>query len=419
MQAQRGSADIATGNVGEKLVIGNSCCERACAARRLADRRVDGVNGLPHGLIDNNAVIEAGRMGGVWHSPHAAVGCVATLQASRACLIDARDRPGGERHDATEHVPEGVAGTVCKVVSPKRHRRFSVEEDSDALSSEVLSFPASVVCSALSRSSMNTRRGTFFISASNLRRDAPSFAFNSMASPATRVFAERTAAVDNDAPIGAGANAIALAEEATEEEAPHDVTGAAPSLQASRACLIDARDNPGGEPTSFARALSFLTVGGVAGTVCNEVLPKRHCLPGAKDPVCFSAVTVLCAATTPHASRACRIAARDKPGGERCDAWRADPIGVAGIVSNSVQPKRQRLPESRPTAPSSVPDILEELSVSEALPRPISVVSSSFSNSSFSGIDNLWAQVSTGSMTIISTPKPGAIFGLEWLSNVQ
>jgi len=221
--------------------------------------------------------------------------------------------------------------------------------------------------------------------------------------------------VENGTPIDD--NAIDVDEGATEEESPHDLTGTASSLQASRACLIDARDKPGGETTVFTSALSFLSVGGVVGMVSNEVLPKRHCLPATKDAVCSSAITVPCTAL--HASRACRIAARDNPGGERCDARHAVPTGVAGIVSNRVQPKRQRLPELRPAAPSSVPDMLEELSVSEALPRPISIVSSSVPKSVTSGSDNLWTQVSTGSMEIIAPPKPGAIFGLEWLSTVQ
>jgi len=253
-----------------------------------------------------------------------------------------------------------------------------------------------------------------------LRRNAPCFAFNSIASRATRDFADRMPALYSDDPKGVGANAIALDEGATEEdEAPHDVTGAASSLQASRACLIDARDKPGGEPISFASALSFLPVGGVAGVVSNEVVPKRHCLPEAKELVCLSAVRLLCAAPTPHDSCACRIAARDKPSGERCDARHALPTGVVGLVSKRVPPKRQRLPDLRPTRPRSVPDMLEELSVSEELPRPTSVVSASLSKSSISESDNLWAKVSTGSMAIISTAEPGAIFGLEWLSTVH
>jgi len=218
--------------------------------------------------------------------------------------------------------------------------------------------------------------------------------------------------VENGAPIDDNAGA-------TEEESPHDLTGTASSLQASRACLIDARDKPGGETTVFTSARSFLSVGGVVGMVSNEVLPKRHCLPATTCAGDSSAITVPCTASTLHASRACRIAARDNPGGERCDARHAVPTGVAGIVSNRVQPKRQRLPELRPAAPSSVPDMLEELSVSEALPRPISIVSSSVPKSVTSGSNNLWTQVSAGSMEIIAPAKPGAIFGLEWLSTVQ
>jgi len=156
MQAQRGSADSATGNIIPDFVIGGCCCKRASAARLFADCRLDGVSGLPHALIESNALDEADSLGDVWHSPHAAIGTVDTLQASRACRSDARDRPGGERQDTTEDVPEGVAGTVSNVVPPNRHRRLSVEEESDALSSEVLPFPASVVWSALSRSSMKT-----------------------------------------------------------------------------------------------------------------------------------------------------------------------------------------------------------------------------------------------------------------------
>jgi hypothetical protein len=233
-------------------------------------------------------------MGALGHSPHAPIGTVAILKVSRACLIDARDKPGGERHDNPEAFPEGVAGTVSKAVPPKRHRRLSIEEDSDALSSEVLPFPVSVVCSALSRSSMNTGLGAFFAgaSASNLRSVAACLAFNSIDSRAARVFAERTPAIDDCAPVED--NAIDVGERAAEEKSPHAATGSASSLQASRACLIDARDNPGGEPTVFESTLSFLSVGGVVGMVSNDVLPKRHCLPATRGAADFSAVTVLC-----------------------------------------------------------------------------------------------------------------------------
>jgi hypothetical protein len=77
-----------------------------------------------------------------------------------------------------------------------------------------------------------------------------------------------------------------------------------------------------------------------------------------------------------HASRASRIAAREKPGGEFIGIVAAD--GVAGIVSNEVFPKRQRL--ARLGRPSLL-DKPEELSVSDALLCPMSVVVASSATS--------------------------------------
>lgn len=161
MQVQRGTVDNAVGFISPNLVMDASRCQRGHAVRRFAACTLDGVNGLPHGLIEIKAVHEVDGEEDMRHPPHAAVGTVAALKASRACRIAARDRPGGERQDTREDDPEGVAGTVSNVVPPKRHRCLSVQEESSPLSSEVLPLSASVVCSALSRSSTKTWRVAF------------------------------------------------------------------------------------------------------------------------------------------------------------------------------------------------------------------------------------------------------------------
>jgi hypothetical protein len=73
-----------------------------------------------------------------------------------------------------------------------------------------------------------------------------------------------------------------------------------------------------------------------------------------------------------HESRAWRKAARESPGGDRRDT--APAHGVDGIVPSDVFPKRQR--RGKPQWPSSL-DKADELSVSDPLVFPISVVSSS------------------------------------------
>lgn len=151
-----------------------------------------------------------------------------------------------------------------------------------------------------------------------------------------------------------------------------DVAGE-PTLHASRACRIDARDNPGGEPRAFARALNLATLGGVAGTVSNELLPKRHCLPELRtvaEPDDFNR----------KASRSCRIDARESPGGEATAENAFEATGVAGIVSKGVLPKLQGLLTPWLDSELDRPDALSE---SEALPLPpISVVSASSSEAS-------------------------------------
>jgi len=157
---------------------------------------------------------------------------------------------------------------------------------------------------------------------------------------------------------------------------------------ASRSWRIDARDKPGGErvlPNSaLASALSLATVGGVAGTVSSALLPKRHCLAGTEADA-FGSSSVAddseeLSTTLRTASRACRKAARDRPGGEPNDGRASVATGVAGIVSSAVVPKRHCLFGSRRPPELDTP---EELSVSEALPGPpTSVVSPSSSKSS-------------------------------------
>lgn len=53
-----------------------------------------------------------------------------------------------------------------------------------------------------------------------------------------------------------------------------------------------------------------------------------------------------CSASALHASRAWRIAARERPGGDGSDSRVAAPTGVAGTVSSAVPPKRHRRPSA-------------------------------------------------------------------------
>jgi hypothetical protein len=76
------------------------------------------------------------------------------------------------------------------------------------------------------------------------------------------------------------------------------------------------------------------------------------------------------------------MAERDIPGGER-SGDRSDIVdpaaGVEGIVSSGVIPNRHRLPTVA-KVPHSVPELDDEPSSPEALPKPMSVVSSSSCN---------------------------------------
>jgi len=232
--------------------------------------------------------------------PHGAAAIGSALpHASRACRMAARESPGGELSDSPTAVPTGVAGTVSNAEPPKRQCRPARAEHSDELSSDAdaLPCPASAVSS---RSSMNntfcTRlRGVEGQAATSENRDeevaelrcirnsasalssaAPCLAFNSNASRASRLFAERNAGGVIGTPEASLAIAVATHVVESFCASPHDVT-------ASRAWRIDARESPGGErvlPSSaLASAFNFATVGGVAGTVSNGVLPKRHRLP--------------------------------------------------------------------------------------------------------------------------------------------
>lgn len=113
------------------------------------------------------------------------------------------------------------------------------------------------------------------------------------------------------------------------------------------------------------------TLGGVAGTVCKELLPKRHCLPELRDVAVADDLKR-------KASRSCRIDARESPGGEAGEKF-LEATGVAGIVSKGVLPKRQGLLTPWLDSELDRPDALSE---SEALPLPISVVSASSSKAS-------------------------------------
>jgi hypothetical protein len=125
------------------------------------------------------------------------------------------------------------------------------------------------------------------------------------------------------------------------------------------------------------------------------VLPKRHrfsdwIAPSLKTlPIVAAASScssgASCRSKPLHASRAARIEARDSPGGEPKWLGKTAPAtGVAGIVSSKVFPKRHRLVA---LPQSSLQDTPEELSVSEALLWPTSVVSSSSRNCTLLALD--------------------------------
>ena len=149
----------------------------------------------------------------------------------------------------------------------------------------------------------------------------------------------------------------------------------------SRAC--EPRVNPGAQANEAKSEAAF----GVNGTVKSDVMPKRQCRPA---PVTESRAWRI-ADLGVMESRAWRIAERDIPGGERNGerSGIADPaLGVVGIVSSGVMPKRHRLPTEVEVAQSAPDELSSPL---EALPQPTSVVSSSSSNA-----DGLKAAFVTG-----------------------
>lgn len=153
---------------------------------------------MVHGLKASEAVE-------VWVFPQEGADSLSALQASRAWRMAARERPGGDAF------ARGVGGTVSSTVQPKRHRRPSGADDSEELSSEALVLPMSGACSlslpwmdgSVSSSEAASLIRFFLIaSASALRSSAPCFALCIMASRASRLFTERTAAGVIGAPTG-------------------------------------------------------------------------------------------------------------------------------------------------------------------------------------------------------------------------
>lgn len=133
---------------------------------------------------------------------------------------------------------------------------------------------------------------------------------------------------------------------------------------------------------------------GVFGTVPKDVSPKRDNATPVRTgaQAAGTAFAELCGPKSTAVgfckqkeSRASRMAAREKPGGEPPPKLDVAADGVPGIVSNGVIPKRQRLPKRR--CPSLL-DMPEELSASEALLCPTSVVASSSAASMFNSFCN-------------------------------
>lgn len=219
MQAHRGAADVAACcGLVENQVVRPSCLVRAASripifsasriARCFAERPAVGVIGCPHGLIVRAAEL-------AWLVPHEGAAGLSALHESRAWRIAARESPGGERgHPAA---PTGVAGIVSNAVQPKRHRLPSAAEHSEALSSEALVCPKSVVCSPSLRSSLKAGPFTFCAEPSSAAAPAMRLLFKASASALSKVapclacvnasraallFAERTAGGVIGAPDG-------------------------------------------------------------------------------------------------------------------------------------------------------------------------------------------------------------------------
>jgi len=153
------------------ITVATLQASRACLVDASDTGQADGVTGRADGVtgradgVTGQADRVTGQADGVAGQADGVTGQAIGVTGQPDGVTGQADgvRPGGERHDTKEDVRERVAETVSKVVSPKRHRCLSVDEDSDALSSELLPFPASVVCSALSMSSIKTGRGAFFV----------------------------------------------------------------------------------------------------------------------------------------------------------------------------------------------------------------------------------------------------------------
>lgn len=157
---------------------------------------------------------------------------------------------------------------------------------------------------------------SFLSWASAFKSSAPCFARASGHSRAALLFAERIPGGVIGMPHGLTVSTDAL-DSADSEAAPH-FTVFGSILHASRACRIDVRDKPGGEPTTFARDLNLAAVGGVEGAVRKVLLSKRHGLLRVFEswPAAADEIVVLSDTSTLHASRACRAAACDFPDGE-------------------------------------------------------------------------------------------------------
>lgn len=307
------------------------------------------------------------------------------LHMSRACRIALRDRPGGEASDACP--PTGVLGVVPSGVLPKRH-----------------------CCPVLATVSMVTSLSesswTFVSEASGKDSTSDSeelvvdcFAIFSSFWALFRSFSREASCFILAKDSRAVWRFPAPADDVASSWQPPHVGGG--PLHASRSHRISVCDKPGGEPTTFLSAFHFAPETGVFGTVPNNDSPKRHTVFDGTETAAPVALSGFLSDSTVdngfdsglQASRACLMAARDKPGGEPSIVAPAD--GVAGIVSNGVLPKRQRLPRLRPPLPS-LHDNPDELSVSEVQLSPMSVVCSSSTSSTVATLETFSAKVLVG-----------------------
>lgn len=123
---------------------------------------------------------------------------------------------------------------------------------------------------------------------------------------------------------------------------PHEAVDDRSSRNESRACLFSVYERPGGEPNAFFSAFHLAPPTGVFGTVPKGVVSNLHTVFDDEDMAALLMVE-LGDSFVLHVSRACLIAARESPGGEAKDA--APALGVEGIVSSGLFPKRQHLSE--------------------------------------------------------------------------